>query len=62
MTIITLTHYERGPMRVRLSDEASWWERKPIWTDVNSDGALYEQGEFLETPEVIKAKIAENAP
>jgi hypothetical protein len=31
--VITLTHKERGPMRVYANDEVSWWERKRMWIE-----------------------------
>ena len=30
--IITLSHFERGPMQVQVWDEATWWMKKRTWT------------------------------
>ncbi len=29
---ITLSHYDRGPMKVQVWDEATWWMRRRTWT------------------------------
>lgn len=30
--VITLSHYDRGPMRVHVWDEASMWMKRRTWT------------------------------
>ena len=30
--IITLSHYERGPMQVQVWDEATFWMKRRTWT------------------------------
>ena len=62
--LITLTHFLRGPMRVRIAEDATWWLKERQWTDDDSDGAIYEDCEFTETRAEIDAKLeqAEAAP
>jgi hypothetical protein len=55
--VITLTHHEHGAMRVRISEDATWWERKRIWTDTDSDGRLYEDSDFAESDADINLKL-----
>lgn len=32
MIVLTLSHIDRGPLRVEVWDEASWWMKRRIWT------------------------------
>lgn len=58
--IITLTHFLRGPMKVRIAEDATYWTGHLELTDVNSDGALHDAGEFIESREHILALFAED--
>jgi hypothetical protein len=60
-TEITLTHYERGPMKVHVWDEATWWMRKRQWTADDPELGTFEDADFDETPEQIDAALAEVA-
>jgi hypothetical protein len=51
--LITLTHFVRGPMQVRIADDATFWLGCRQWTDDDSDGAIYDEGDFEESPEDI---------
>jgi len=56
---ITLTHYERGPMRVALFDEATWWMRRRIWSCPDDpELGSFEDEDFDETKEQIEAALA----
>ena len=58
--IITLTHFLHGPMKVQIAEDATYWTGHREWTDVNSDGALHDDGEFTETREQIDALLAQD--
>lgn len=30
--VITLSHYDRGPIKVSVWDEATWWMKRRTWT------------------------------
>ena len=52
--VITLTHYDLGAMRVRVWDEASWWERKRIWTcEDEPELGSFDDDDFEERSEKI---------
>lgn len=55
---ITLTHYERGPMRVAIYEDATWWMQRRVWscTDDPELGS-FEDGDFDETKEQIDALL-----
>lgn len=56
---LTLTHYERGPMRVALFDEACWWMQRRIWSCPDDpELGSFEDGDFDETKEQIEAALA----
>ena len=54
---ITLTHFLTGPMRVQVAEDATYWTGHLEFTDVDSDGALHDAGEFEETREQIDALL-----
>jgi hypothetical protein len=59
-TTITLTHYDRGPMKVAIWDEATWWMGKRQWTCPDDpELGTFEDVDFDETPEQIDAALAE---
>jgi hypothetical protein len=59
MKVITLTHYERGPMQVEVWDEATWWLRKRQWTCPDDpELGSFEDEDFDETSEQIEAALA----
>ena len=56
--VITLTHYELGAMQVRVWDEASWQERKRIWScDGEPELGSFEDDDFEERREVIDQRL-----
>jgi hypothetical protein len=55
---ITLTHFLRGPMQVRIAEDATYWTGHREWTDINSDGAIHDDGEFTESREEINRLYA----
>jgi len=57
--IVTLTHYDRGPMRVAVWDEATWWMRKRQWTCPDDEElGTFEDEDFDETKEQIEALLS----
>jgi hypothetical protein len=59
--IITLTHYLQGPMRVSIAEDATFWCGHRQWSDDDSDGALYDEGDFEETPAEIERLLMAEA-
>lgn len=59
--LITLTHFLRGPMKVRIAEDATWWLKERQWTDDDSDGAIYEDCDFTETRAEIDQLLAQEA-
>ena len=57
--VITLNHFLRGPMKVRISEDATWWLKERQWTDDDSDGAIYGDCDFTETRDEIDALLAQ---
>lgn len=56
--IITLTHYERGPMQVGIYDEATWWLQRRIWSCPDDpELGSFEDEDFDETKEQIDALL-----
>ena len=53
--VITLTHYDRGPMRVAINEEHSWYLRRRVWTGVDTDGETFEDEDFDESVDQINA-------
>lgn len=51
--LITLTHIDHGPMRVRFAEEHTEYLRERHWVDDDSDGSVYADDAFEETPEQI---------
>jgi hypothetical protein len=59
MTTITLTHYELGPIKVAVWDEATWWLRKRQWTCPDDpELGSFEDEDFHETAGEIDAALA----
>lgn len=57
---ITLTHYDHGPMRVAVWDEATWWMRKRQWTcPDDEERGTFEDEDFDESKEQIEAALAD---
>lgn len=57
--IVTLTHYERGPMQVAVWDEATWWMRRRQWTCPDDpELGTFEDEDFEESKEQIDAALA----
>ena len=56
---IILNHSISGAMKVRISEDASFWLGERQWTDIDSDGAIYDEGDFEETREQINVLLAE---
>jgi hypothetical protein len=57
--VITLTHYEDGPMQVAVWDEATWWMRKRQWTMPDDpERGSFEDEDFDETKEQIEALLS----
>jgi hypothetical protein len=57
--VLTLTHYERGPMRVSINEEHSYNLRRRVWDAIDTDGRLFEDNDFDECPAEIEAKLME---
>lgn len=59
MTTITLTHYDLGPLRVAIWDEATWWMRKRQWTCPDDpELGTFDDGDFDEAPDQIEAALS----
>jgi hypothetical protein len=58
MPEIEFTHFLKGKMRVRIAEDHTWWLKQRHWTDVNSDGEVYEDGDFEETRAEINALLS----
>lgn len=59
---ITLTHYDKGPLRVAVCDEATWWMGKRQWSCVDDpELGTFDDGDFDETPEQIDESLKEAA-
>lgn len=53
--IITLTHYDHGPLEVAVWDEATWWMRKRHWTCPDDpELGTFDDGDFDETTDQIE--------
>jgi hypothetical protein len=55
--VITLTHYDLGPIRVAINEEHSWYLRRRVWSGVDTDGQTFEDGDFLEPEQTINCKL-----
>ena len=55
---VTLTHFDLGPIRVRISEDATWWFRRRHWTcDDDPELGLFEDSDFEEAPSTIEIKL-----
>jgi hypothetical protein len=51
---IQLTHYDLGPMWVRIAEDATWWFRRRHWTcDDDPELGVFEDTDFEEAPVTI---------
>jgi hypothetical protein len=57
--VVTLTHYERGPIDVSVRDEATFWMQNRQWSCPNDEElGTFDDGDFDETTEQIDDLLA----
>jgi hypothetical protein len=55
---ITLTHYDLGPLKVQIWEEATWRMRRRIWTCPDDpELGSFENGDFEEAPVTIETLL-----
>lgn len=54
MITVELNHFDLGPMRVRIAEDATWWFRRRHWTcDDDPELGVFDDGDFEEAPATI---------
>ena len=62
MSIITLTHYDIGPLRVQIWEEATLWMRRRTWTCPDDpELGSFDDGDFEEAPASIDLRLLKAA-
>jgi hypothetical protein len=57
-TAITLTHYDLGPIRVHIFEDATWWFRRRTWSCPDDpELGSFEDGDFEESPRTIDLRL-----
>jgi hypothetical protein len=56
--VVNLTHFECGPMRMCIDEEATWWLRKRQWSCFDDpELGAFDDADFQETEEQINAAL-----